>query len=77
MDPQTYNFTKNPYSKSRFVPLGRTDMTKLIVAFRNFVKMPKNQVPTSQKTNSASHLDTKQLTLREFIAVLFYESHKT
>jgi hypothetical protein len=29
-------FYENPSSRSRVVPCGRTDMTKLIVAFRNF-----------------------------------------
>jgi hypothetical protein len=34
---------ENPTSGSRFVPRGRTDMTKLIVAFRNLANAPKNQ----------------------------------
>jgi hypothetical protein len=34
---------ENPTSESRVVPCGRTDMKKLIVAFRNFVKAPKNK----------------------------------
>jgi len=38
-------FHENPSSGSRVVPCGqtdaRTDMTKLIVVFRNFVKSPK------------------------------------
>jgi len=29
---------------SRAVPYGRTDMTKLIVAFRNFSNSPKNRI---------------------------------
>ena len=29
-------FHEDPFSRSRVVPCGRTDMTKLIVAFRNF-----------------------------------------
>ena len=33
---------ENPSSVSRDVPCGRTDMAKLIVAFRNFVNAPKN-----------------------------------
>ena len=37
----------------------RTDMTKLKVTFQNFGKVPKNQASTSQKTNSASIVDTK------------------
>ena len=35
-------FHKNPSSGSRVVPYGRTNMTKIIVAFRNFVNAPKN-----------------------------------
>jgi hypothetical protein len=40
-------FNQNPSSGSRVVSCGRTegqtDMTKLIVAFRNFANAPKNQ----------------------------------
>jgi len=40
-------FYENPTSESRFVPRGhrdgRTDMTKLIVAFRNFANTPKSE----------------------------------
>jgi hypothetical protein len=35
-------FHKSTSSGSRLVPCGRTDMRKLIVAFRNFAKTPKN-----------------------------------
>ena len=35
-------FHENPFGESRVVPCGRTDMTKLIVAFRNFPKTPTN-----------------------------------
>jgi hypothetical protein len=34
-------FHENPSSGSRVVPCGRIDMTKLIVAFRNFANAPK------------------------------------
>ena len=34
-------FHENPSSGSRVVPCGQTDMTKLIVAFRNFANAPK------------------------------------
>jgi hypothetical protein len=34
-------FNENPSSGSRVVPCGRTDITKLIVAFRNFANAPK------------------------------------
>jgi hypothetical protein len=32
------NSLENPSSGSRVVPCGQTDMTKLIVAFRNFLR---------------------------------------
>jgi len=35
-------FHENPFSESRVVPCGRTDMTKLIDPFRNFAKAPTN-----------------------------------
>jgi hypothetical protein len=35
-------FHQNPLSAIRVVPCGQTDMTKLIVAFRNFANVPKN-----------------------------------
>ena len=35
-------FHEDPFSGSRVVPCGRTDVTKLIVAFCNFAKAPKN-----------------------------------
>jgi hypothetical protein len=34
---------ENPSSRSRVIPYGQTDMTKLIVAVRNFANAPKNQ----------------------------------
>jgi len=34
-------FHENPFNGSGVVPSGRTDMTKLIVAFRNFAKASK------------------------------------
>jgi len=41
------NFHENPSSGNRVVPCGqmdgRTDMTKLIAAFRNFANAPKNE----------------------------------
>jgi hypothetical protein len=37
-------FQENPSSGSRVVPYGRTDMTELTVALRNFVNAPKNTV---------------------------------
>jgi hypothetical protein len=38
------NFHQNPSSGSRIVPCGRTDFTKLIVAFRDFANVPPNDV---------------------------------
>ena len=35
-------FHENPSDGSRVVPCGRTDMTKLIVGFRNFANVPQN-----------------------------------
>jgi hypothetical protein len=35
-------FYENPSSGRRVVPCGRTDMTKIIAAFRNFANAPKN-----------------------------------
>ena len=34
-------FHENPFSWNRVVPYGRTDMTKLLVTFRNFANAPK------------------------------------
>jgi hypothetical protein len=38
-------FNQNPSIGSRVVSCGQTDMTKLIVAFRNFANAPKNRRP--------------------------------
>jgi hypothetical protein len=35
-------FNQNPSSGSRVVQCGQTEMTKLVVAFRNFANAPKN-----------------------------------
>jgi hypothetical protein len=35
-------FHENPSSENRVVPYRQTNMTKLIVAFRNFANAPKN-----------------------------------
>jgi hypothetical protein len=35
-------FFENPSSENRVAPYGRTDMTKLTVAFRSFANAPKN-----------------------------------
>ena len=36
-------FSENPSCGSRAVPCGRTDLTELIVAFRNFANVPKTK----------------------------------
>jgi hypothetical protein len=36
-------FYETPFSGSRVVPYGRTDIKKLTVAFRNFAKAPKTE----------------------------------
>jgi hypothetical protein len=46
-------FHENPSSGSRDVPRGRTDMTKLIVTFRNFANASKNR-----KLKSRAHVST-------------------
>jgi len=40
---RSIEFHENLTSGSRVVPCRRADMTKLIVAFHNFVNMPKNE----------------------------------
>ena len=44
-------FHANPSNGSRFVPCGptegKTDVTKLVIAFRNFVYTPKNVIPVA------------------------------
>jgi len=51
-----FKFHENPSSGSWVVPCGRTDrrtdMTKLIVAFRNFAKAPKDRGPYDECTGS-------------------------
>ena len=41
-------FHQNPCSGSRVHPSGQTDMTKLIVAFRNFANAPKKKFSLQQ-----------------------------
>jgi hypothetical protein len=41
-------YNENPSSGSRVVTSGRTDMTKPIVAFRNFANALKNVIPVTQ-----------------------------
>jgi len=42
-------FHENPSNGDRVVLCGRTDMTKLIVALRNFANAPKSQQPICQQ----------------------------
>jgi hypothetical protein len=50
-------FYQNPSSGSRFVPCGQTDLTKLILAFRNFSNAPKN-LSKCQRVHHKSHMDS-------------------
>ena len=59
-------FRQNPSSGSRVVPCGQTDMTKVIVAFRNFTNAPKKGefiVPCG------SLLESQELYLLELIPI--------
>ena len=44
-------FHENTSSGCRVVPCGRTDMMKLVVAFRNFTNAPKNDLRTQPLSN--------------------------
>ena len=48
---------QNPCNGSRVVPCGRTDITKLIFAFRDFANAPKKyaQSPALPRTTSVNH----------------------
>ena len=53
---QISNFMKiRPVGAGLFFADRRTDMTNLIIAFRNFANAPKNELYTSQKTLSLRH----------------------
>ena len=41
-------FNQNPSNGSRAVPCGRTDMTKLIIGFRNYANAPKKEERNGQ-----------------------------
>jgi hypothetical protein len=53
-NPLNIKFHENPSSGSRGVSCGRTDMPKLIVAFRNFSNAIKNQQSTLLTTSHPS-----------------------
>ena len=58
-------FHENPSSGDRVVPCGRTDMTKLIVAFSNFANAHKKTTSTNNSTllktfsTSMKHIDAE------------------
>ena len=54
-------FNANPFRGSRTVLCGRSDMTKLLVAFRNFANEPKTQsrILTHIVTGAGLPLDTR------------------
>ena len=51
-------FHEYPSSWSRVVPYGQTDMTKLIVDFRNFVDAPKNATSTLTQLRSGRRTES-------------------
>ena len=51
-------FMQNPSSRFRVVPCGRTDMTKIIFAFRNFGNAPK-KITSYAIVNFANSLQTQ------------------
>jgi hypothetical protein len=53
-------FHQNPSSRSRVIPCGRTDITKLIVAFRNCANAPKIKPKSSHlfpRIAAGTHLE--------------------
>ena len=50
-------FHENPSSGSRVVPCERTDMMKLIIAFRNLAKAPKNHRFVDMVIRNAVHVE--------------------
>jgi len=56
-------FQENLSSGSRVVPDGRTDMTKLTVAFRNFANAPKNVVCATPKVLNANKINYRVHTI--------------
>jgi len=66
--PTNINFLYSPSSESRVVPCGRTDLTKLIVTFRNFAKTPKNHFNFIEEKRVYGNWKTAFL-LKSFISV--------
>jgi hypothetical protein len=56
-------FYQNPFSGIRVVPCGqtdgRTDMTKLIVTFRNFLNAPQNTLLPTVTVQQMQHADER------------------
>jgi hypothetical protein len=71
-------FNENPSSRSRVVPCGQTykqtDMMKLIVAFRNSAKGPKDHILFRHCTSrdSNAHIPSKSYTFKETPVCLVY-----
>jgi hypothetical protein len=63
-------FHENTFSGNLVVPCGRTDMTRLVVAFRNFTNASKNRLLLMRFLVFHVSFSTKML---EFKIVLFYE----
>ena len=55
-------FHEKPSSRSRFVPLGRMDLTKLIVAFRHFTNAPQNysRKKKTEISQTVTHMNLKR-----------------
>jgi hypothetical protein len=56
-NPSNIKFHQNPPRWSRDVPCGRTDMTKLILTFRNFANAPKDAIFESFDTLHVNNND--------------------
>ena len=61
-------FHQNPSSGSQVIPYGQTDMTKLIVAFRNFANAPNNQHITSLDRYDAPTQQLRSLKMASYKA---------
>ena len=62
-------FHQNPSSGSRVVPCGQTDMTNLIVVFRNFANEPKNVLPKYSMFFLKHHVPKNTLYLKTPLSV--------
>ena len=85
--PSNIKLHKTPSSGSRVYPCGRTDMTKLIVAFRKLSNAPKNHCATSPNSLCLSaprkgfyksfRVLSAQLLRASFIVLLAYGMYHT